>query len=319
MLDVVLTEKLEQLSRDFSGSKQSLPPPASSAPEGPLVNCRLHNWAVYMPPHASDCMEMMVVCRGTLTELIEGKELSLSAGDILLSSPHTSHGVLPAAPDCLAVNIDVSPYFFDLTGDIFRGTSELSIFLSNILRKSPSRGQYLLFQIQEHRPIHRLLDVLLMNFFLHPDQASHPWSPQDRDRISSACVSSLLFYLYKEVEPALCEIPLDEPHTLKRTILSYIENNYRHATLRELSQMTNCAESTLSRNVQKLTGHTFSELVQQYRFSKAAVLLETTMLPIADIAASVGYECCSFFYRRFRELYGCTPAHYRRRHNTKKP
>ena len=44
-----------------------------------------------------------------------------------------------------------------------------------------------------------------------------------------------------------------------------------------------------------------------------------TRASFADIAASVGYECCSFFYRRFRELYGCTPAHYRRRHNTKKP
>lgn len=157
-----------------------------------------------------------------------------------------------------------------------------------------------------------------MDYYLHPQQESHPWSATDRDRIASACVSSILFYLYKEVAPTLCQIPLDECITLRHIIQNYMEHNYRNATLRELSQLANCAESTMSRNVQKLTGHSFTELLQQIRFEKAKVLLETTMLPISDIAIAVGYECYSFFYRRFRELYGCTPSKYRRQYNTKK-
>lgn len=318
MLDAALTERLEQLSRALPAAPPEPAPPAGPEAE-PLVDCRLHCRSAYLPPRAGDCMEMLVVCRGTLTALIEGREEPLEEGDILLTSPRTSHGVLPAPPDCLAVNLHVSPYFFDLTKDIFHSTTELSEFLSNILRKNPLRGQFLLFKVPDHRPIHRLLDVLLMNFFLHPEQAAHPWSPQDRDRISGACLSSILFYLNKEVEPALCEIPLDESHTLKRTVLAYIQANYRDATLRELSRLTNCSESTLSRNIQKLTGHSFSQLLQQCRFDKARELLETTILPIADIAAAVGYECYSFFYRRFRELYGCTPSQFRRRYNTKKP
>lgn len=312
MLDPELMARLEELSRETAGQT---PPSPRADTQGVLVNCQVHRPSLHLPPQASECMEMLVVCRGTVTELIEGKELPLEAGDILLSSPRTCHGVLPASRDCLAVNIDVTPYFFDLTGDIFRGTSELSIFLSDILRKKPSQGQYLLFNVLEHPPIRKLLDVLLMNFFLHPAQEGRPWSYRDRDRISSACVSSILFYLYKEMAPRLSHIPLDEGLTLKQTVRNYIENNYRNATLRELAQLTNCAESTLSRNILKLTGQSFSELLQEYRFQKATVLLSTTMLPIADIAAAVGYECYSFFYRRFRERYGCTPAKYRRRHN----
>ncbi len=79
--------------------------------------------------------------------------------------------------------------------------------------------------------------------------------------------------------PTLCHIPLDECITLRHIIQNYMEQNYRNATLRELSQLANCAESTMSRNVQKLTGHSFTELLQQIRFEKAKVLLETTILP----------------------------------------
>ena len=319
MLAPEVTAKLEEMARQYAALPQpAFPAPAVPDHAGTLVNCRVHNWNVYMQPRANRHMEMLVVCRGSLTELIDGQELVLEQGDLLLTSPNTPHGVLPSAPDCLAVNIDITPYFFDLTGEIFQGTSELSAFLWDILRKNPTRGQYLLFRIQQHLPIHKLLDVLLMNYFLHPEQESSPWSPKDRDRIASACVSSILFYLYKEVAPTLCHVPLDECITLRHIIQNYMEQNYRNATLRELSQLANCAESTMSRNVQKLTGCSFTELLQQIRFEKAKVLLETTILPIADIAAAVGYECYSFFYRRFRERYGCTPSQYRRQHNNKK-
>lgn len=319
MLDPEVTARLEEMARQYASQPQpAFPTPAVPDTAETLVNCRVHNWNFYMEPRASQCMEMLVVCRGTLTELIDGRELNLQEGDLLLTSPHTPHGVLPSTPECLAVNIDVTPYFFDMTGDIFRGTSELSAFLWDILRKNPTRGQYLMFKIQGHLPIHKLLDVLLMNYFLHPEEEASPWTAKDRDRIASACVSSILFYLYKEVAPTLCHIPLDECITLRHIIQNYMEQNYRNATLRELSQLANCAESTMSRNVQKLTGHSFTELLQQIRFEKAKVLLETTILPIADIATAVGYECYSFFYRRFRELYGCTPSKYRRQHNTKK-
>ena len=79
-----------------------------------------------------------------------------------------------------------------------------------------------------------------------------------------------------------------------------------------------CSESTLSRTTLRLTGQSFSALLQRKRFDKAAELLETTMLPVSDIAAAVGYECQSFFYRRFQSIYGCSPASYRRSHNKKK-
>lgn len=315
MLDADLIQRLEALTHRASPLPSELSEPEL---DKTLVDCRINYPHLEVPVHTGRYVEIMVVFRGQVTQIIEDTPITLNTGSILLTSPMTRHGVKPAFPDSLAVNLAVSPYFFDMTGDIFRGTSELSLFLADIPRKSFLGGQYLLFQVAQHQPIQKLLDVLLRVFFFHPEERSSQWTDADRDRIASSCLSSILFYLYKEVEPTLSRLPLDEPRTLGRTVQKYIESNYRTATLRELAALTRCSESKLSRTILRLTGQSFSTLVQQTRFRKAAELLETTMLPVADIAASVGYECQSFFYRRFKVIYGCSPASYRRSHNQKK-
>ena len=58
-------------------------------------------------------------------------------------------------------------------------------------------------------------------------------------------------------------------------------------------------------------GKTFRQLVQERRLARAAELLRGGAT--AEAAAhAVGYENMSFFYRKFRETYGCTPAAYRK-------
>ena len=50
------------------------------------------------------------------------------------------------------------------------------------------------------------------------------------------------------------------------------------------------------------------------RFQKAVVLLMETDLPVEEIAANVGYENMSYFYRQFKARYGMTPRQYRLQH-----
>ena len=40
---------------------------------------------------------------------------------------------------------------------------------------------------------------------------------------------------------------------------------------------------------------------------------------LGDIAAAVGYENFSYFYRRFRQLYGCSPNRYRQLYDQRQP
>ena len=56
----------------------------------------------------------------------------------------------------------------------------------------------------------------------------------------------------------------------------------------------------------------FMQLVQESRLTRAAALLDTGATAEAA-AREVGYANMSFFYKKFAERYGCTPAAYRQR------
>ena len=56
--------------------------------------------------------------------------------------------------------------------------------------------------------------------------------------------------------------------------------------------------------------HIFFNCFQRLR--KAAQLLETTGLPVLQVAADVGYGSVSQFGQAFRRQYGVSPAQYRR-------
>jgi AraC-like DNA-binding protein len=59
------------------------------------------------------------------------------------------------------------------------------------------------------------------------------------------------------------------------------------------------------------SGSTYSEIVQEARFSTASALLADSDLNIADIAFAAGYDNAPHFSRAFKRLTGMTPREYR--------
>ena len=55
------------------------------------------------------------------------------------------------------------------------------------------------------------------------------------------------------------------------------------------------------------------QYLRQLRLQKAAELLQTTQLRIADVGARCGFQDASYFTKTFREWKGCSPVAYRRK------
>ncbi len=68
-----------------------------------------------------------------------------------------------------------------------------------------------------------------------------------------------------------------------------------------------------SRLIKQATGQTFIQLLTRIRIENAERLLRDTAMPVADIAAVVGYESSEHFIRTFRKHTGETPSAYRQR------
>ncbi len=119
-----------------------------------------------------------------------------------------------------------------------------------------------------------------------------------------------------EVETALKMLRPDradgETENRVKLITGYIETHILDASLDDLATQLGYSAVYTSGLVKKLTGKTFSELLQEKRCVVAAKLLKETDMPIDEIIYSVGYENESFFRRIFKERYGESPLRYRK-------
>lgn len=59
-------------------------------------------------------------------------------------------------------------------------------------------------------------------------------------------------------------------------------------------------------------GRTLIQHINLLRVERASRLLRETDLPIMEVGFQVGFENFSYFIKRFREVFGCTPTEYRK-------
>ena len=63
--------------------------------------------------------------------------------------------------------------------------------------------------------------------------------------------------------------------------------------------------------IKKYIGLTYSDYLVSLRVEHDKVMLETTDLPIYEIIWLVGYHNKGYFYKRFTEITGVSPARFR--------
>lgn len=99
-----------------------------------------------------------------------------------------------------------------------------------------------------------------------------------------------------------------------RPVLHYIAEHYATAMdAKSLSELLFVHPSTLRTWFHRALGMTPMQYVHRTRVSTACALLQSTTVPVAEIAQNVGYPTISSFNRQFAELCGCSPVAYRRK------
>jgi transcriptional regulator GlxA family with amidase domain len=90
-------------------------------------------------------------------------------------------------------------------------------------------------------------------------------------------------------------------------------------TLSTLAARVGVSPSTLKQRFRTLTGEPLGAYVTRWRIDTAARLLTDTELPVARIAAEVGYRSEYAFNRAFARARGQSPGRYRRAARAQSP
>lgn len=267
--------------------------------QGQLIDIRTHTRFTAFPEHTHNYVEMLYMYSGSTTHIINGKtELTLKTGELLMIGRGCRHEILPAGIDDIGVNFIVLPEFFHTAFRMMEGKSVLSDFIIDNLTGKCEKMPFLCFHVADVLPVQNLLENLIWS--MHTGSA---------DRRTNEVTMGLLFLqLLKCTERAEGG---GREHRLALDLLTYISENYDHASLSEFAAARGQSLCSASRRVRAEFGVPFRALLQEKRFETALSYLTETGMPVADIISAVGYENASYFYRRFREKYHMSPDAYR--------
>jgi AraC-like DNA-binding protein/quercetin dioxygenase-like cupin family protein len=267
---------------------------------GKLITIRPHTRFIHFPEHTHDYVEVVYMCTGETTHIVNGRQIRLEQGDLLFLNQSATHEVCKAEEKDVAVNFIILPDFFATTlTAIGEEETPLRKFLVDCLCGQNTGPGYLHFDVSGIQPIQNLVENLLWTLLEE--------TPNKR-KMSQMTMALLFLQLMGHTETLLTQ---DQEQAAIFQVLAYVESHYANGSLTELSELLHYDLYWLSREIKRKTGKTYTQLVQEKRLAQAAFLLKNTDRNVDDIANAVGYENMGYFHRIFRELYGMSPRAYR--------
>lgn len=271
--------------------------------KGKLMDIRTHTRFVHFPKHRHDYIEIIYMCAGETTHIVNDTEqVALRQGDLLFLNQNATHEIFPAGEHDIAVNFIVLPDFFNNAFEMIPEENVIRDFLVGSLQQNRRGMDYIYFQVADILPIQNLLENMI-------------WSLVHRRgnfrNINQTTMGLLVLHLLNCTDRICGANPRQYEQNQMFTALRYIEEHYRSGTLTELAEQMNQSVTGLSRFIKKQSGMNFQQLLQQKRLNQAVFLLTTTNMTVEEIIFAVGYDNSSHFHRIFRERYGITPKKYR--------
>lgn len=252
-----------------------------------------------------DYYELVVVREGNASHGFGGAKNRIGPGDVFLILPGETHYYAEARK--LGIyNILFSRHFFAQLLAEFQGAAEIEAYLGLPNASSPKPrsleirhfDQRLLFQITE------LLDEILL---------------EEKENRSGARLMVL--------GNALKLLTLICRHAKKNAAVQSGDAAGKiHGMVRELDR--SFAEEWSLRSMAEASGFSIGGFRQQFRriigeppvawllslrLEKAAHLLRSSTLPVADVAERCGFHDSNYFSRQFHRKFGCSPRRFRQR------
>jgi len=262
-----------------------------------------------IPTHYHIDMEMSYVYEGECTFLIKGQKIHLTKGDLCIIDTDIIHSAEYKSENDIVFNIVFRKSFF--TSHFLSKISDkgiLGTFLLNAISSNQSHDSYLIFHTLDNDN-YRTIFGLMLSEYIFPSS------------YSISLIEHYFSILFLELINSLHDYDryphLNEAQKNMVTILKYIEENYAECSLsmEGIAHTTHFSVSYIYKLLKTMTGATFSQLKLEQQMKEVDFLLRNTSLPITEVIEKVGIKNPTYFYKKFKSIYGCTPKEYKIRAN----
>ncbi|MBC7616399.1 MAG: AraC family transcriptional regulator [Pedobacter sp.] len=255
------------------------------------------------PWHFHPEYELVLVTESTGKRIIGDDISSFEAGDLALIGPNVPHlykndDIYYESSSTLRAKSVVVHFLESSFGQGFLTLPESSL-IKNILQQShfglavlgeaKQKVIPLLIQLSQQKGMERWLTLVeILNIISHSAENKilskngvKAFNNQENERLSS--------------------------------IFNYVDANYhKDIKLKDIADLVNMAENSLSRFFSQQTRKSFSDFLIEFRLNKASKLLVEKETSIINVCFECGFRNISNFNKQFKRIYGFSPLKYRK-------
>lgn len=246
--------------------------------------------------------DLLYVTKGTLYMTENEKELTIKEGEYYILVPgfeHYGHKGCEEETHYIWFHFTIDGDY-DIVPEIKLDWTKLSVKEGNFEESALFHFYIPQFNVITHREL--LEQQLKQLTMLESEQ-----TPDHKLR-QQILFQEILLLLQKQA----MHIP-SATEKVSEEVLRYIRENYKkQIKMSDISMHLHFNADYITRCVQKTTGISPSQYLNQYRIAKAKRLLATTNDKISSICKEVGIEDQGYFSKLFRKMEGMSPGEYRR-------
>ncbi|GAB4154778.1 MAG: hypothetical protein Fur005_06850 [Roseiflexaceae bacterium] len=242
--------------------------------------------AWHVPPHAHQCYELLYVLEGRCRILTDAGEDVAEPNSLVLFRPYQRHEEF-ALTEAYAVIC-------------LRFPGEL-VAEHRIPLPSPAELPTVT-RLPPMPELRQLLDAII---------GEH----QRRDQYSAAMVGAALVQFAVILRRTLGQRGIEASPNVQAQVSGLRRLLDQHITcatsIRDMARQVHMSESHFSHQVKALLGVAPKTYVREQRIARAVELLRATDLSVEEIAARLGYDAPTSFFRAFKRATGRTPGSFR--------
>lgn len=256
--------------------------------------------------HRHNYVEMSYVYEGTIKETINGKEIELMKGDLLILDTHTKHSIKYTTKNDMMINFGLNENTFNNNFfSVFSNNNLVMSFVLNSLYESKKNQSYLLFKNCNDE----------IRYFLSKIAVEFVNGTKEKNLIMNNILQLLFIELVRGEHDNLISVSEDpDSYQFRSKLIEYIENNIQAPSLQECAELFDYSVSYFSKLIKSKIGCNWTELLTDIRIQMVKNMLTNSDLTINEIAESVGFENKSFFFRVFKRREELSPSTYRKRY-----
>lgn len=257
--------------------------------------------------HTLPNTHLLYCIRGKCVVCVGRKEMELQEGDTCIIAADAPHSYFNCSEDTLVLHVALTAAFIGnvLIPRLPQEHFQVSFFRKIVL-EDPNPTSYIFVGARKSKET---------TYFITSAVYNQVYRPSMYEELVNSFMLLFFAYLLQGLDDnaKYTDTAEPSPEQILQEMKDFICTNCRTVSLRQLAEKFHFNESYLSQYLKKNTGKNFTAFLKSARIAAAERMLINTNQSVVDIAAKVGYQNMSYFYKLFNEVNQCSPAEFRAR------